>query len=333
MKYNLAVCGGTFVHFHKGHREFLRFALSKSLKLLIGLTTKVYVREKNKGKGVDSYQTRKNQLEKFLKKEKALEKVSISPINNVYIPKVWEYLPIEAIIISENTVSGAEKINFKRKEQGEYPLKIEVYPLVKGEDNEYISSSKIRRGNIDSEGISYINPRWIQNRLFLTEKIRSQLKKPLGILIRDILANKINKAPFVITVGDVTTKAFNLLFIGQNISVVDFKVSRIKRFENLKELGFSGRERIFRVNNPAGCLTPALFKAISKIFNLEIDNRRIILQVEGEEDLSVLPLILAAPLDSVIFYGQPNEGIVKVVVTKKTKQVVYKLVDQFETRY
>lgn len=329
MKYNLAVCGGTFDHLHKGHKEFLRFAISLSQKLLIGLTSDKYALTRNKSEGIESYKIRKQKLERFLKKEKVLERVLIAPIDSIFIPKVWEGLSVEAIVVSENTLPGAKEVNLKRKEQGKFSLNIEIYPMVKSQNNEYISSSKIRKGDLDREGKSYINPEWMRRKLFLGETLRSVLKKPLGLLLSKGFIYETVRVPYVITVGDVTTKVFNALSIGAYISVVDFKVARKRQFKNLKELGFSGREKIFKVKSPAGCLTPALFKAISNIFKSEKTNRRIVLQVEGEEDLSVLPLILAAPLGSVIFYGQPKEGVVKVEVSEKTKHVAYDLVDQF----
>ena len=53
MKYKLVVCGGTFDHFHRGHREFLRHILSVSSKVLIGLTTDKYLKEKNDKEWID----------------------------------------------------------------------------------------------------------------------------------------------------------------------------------------------------------------------------------------------------------------------------------------
>ena len=330
MKYNLAVCGGTFDHFHKGHRAFLGYALSLCHRLLIGLTTDNYVREKNKGELIQDYQIRKQQLGEFLRKEKVIDRVFIEPIDDIFIPKVWEKLSIEAIIVSENTVSGAEKINLKRNEQGKYSLKIEICPPVKSENNEYISSSKIRSGEINREGRPYIKSLWLKNRLLITEKLRRDFKKPFGTLFRKAEDLKRPACPYLITVGDVTTKAFNDLGFNQDISVVDFKVARKKEFSDLTELGFSDGEKIFRVINPAGCLTSALFKTVPKIFKLKKGNQRIILQIEGEEDLCVLPLILIVPLGSMIFYGQPKEGIVKIKVSEKTKEIAYDLVSQFK---
>jgi len=328
MKYNLAVCGGTFDHFHKGHREFLRYALSLSQKLLIGLTTETYVKEKNKGERVDDYQTRKQELEQFLKAEKLIDRVSIAPIDDIFIPKVWESLEIEAIIVSENTVSGAKKINLRRKEQGKSPLKIETVPMAKSNNNEYISSSRIRNGEINREGMLYMNPLWFRKMLLITDKLRRDFKKPFGTLFRKAEDLKRQTCPYLITVGDITTKTFNDLNFNQNISVIDFKVARKKTFSNLAELGFSSRVKAIDAKNPAGCLTPSLFSAAVDLFKRHKD-KRIILEIEGEEDLSVLPLILAAPLRSVIFYGQPDEGVVRVNVSEKTKEITYRLINQF----
>ncbi len=371
MKYKLVVCGGTFDHFHKGHREFLRHALSISNKLLVGLTSDAYVKTKGDSGWIEDYKVRKQSLEDFFYKEKAKDKVWIESIDDIFIPKVWEQLPIEAIVVSESTILAAKKINSTRKEQGKSTLKIEISPLIKSKDNEYISSSRIRNGTINRDGRPYINPLWFRKKLLITEKLRRDFKKPFGLLIKSknvILVirqlaehpesfphpnplpkgegtsissspsrerkgvrgrARMTQSPYLITVGDVTTKTFNNLSLDQDISVIDFKVARQKQFFSIKELGFSGREKVFKVNNPAGCLTPALSKAVCEIFKLKYDNQRIILQIEGEEDLSVLPLILAAPLRSVIFYGQPNEGVVRVNVSEKTKETSHRLINQF----
>ena len=41
---------------------------------------------------------------------------------------------------------------------------------------------------------------------------------------------------------------------------------------------------------------------------------------ESEEDLLVLPCIMHAPEGTAIYYGQPNQGIVKIMVTKEAKK-------------
>jgi len=328
MKYSIVVCGGTFDNFHKGHREFLRFCLSIGNKLLLGLTTDRYVADKGNDKSIEDYETRKKQVEDFLRQEKAIERVAIEPIDNAYVPKIWEHLPIEAIIVSKNTIEGANKINIKRQEQKKYPLAIEIVPLVKNENNEYISSSKIRSGEIDIEGKPYISPYWLKHDLQITKDLRKKLKKPFGELIKNEQDIERLKYSYLATVGDVSTRTFNKLGFKQDISVIDFHVARKKVFSKIEELGFLGKQKIIKVKNPAGYLTSDLFKGVLRLFAYSKDKQKALL-VEGEEDLCVLPLTLRSPLNSVIFYGQPNEGMVKVNVSEETKKKAYQIVSKF----
>jgi hypothetical protein len=264
-------------------------------------------------------------------------------------------LGVEVIVVSKDTILAAEKINLRRKEQEKSPLIIKIFASVKSSDNEYISSSRIRNGEIDREGRAYVNPLWLSHKLYITEALRKYAHRPFGkllqnnvilirgcqtvpphpespIVLRDSGQARMTQSPHLITVGDVTTKTFNDLSLNQNISVIDFKVARKKKYSNIKELGFSGREKIIKISNPAGCLTPDLFKAVYQLFKFKTNKRRIILQIEGEEDLSVLPLTLAAPLGSVIFYGQPGEGVVKVKVSEKSKEMAFNFVRRFRLR-
>jgi len=46
-----------------------------------------------------------------------------------------------------------------------------------------------------------------------------------------------------------------------------------------------------------------------------------VLIVNGEEDLLVLPVLVEALLGSVLYYGQPNDGVVRVKISQKKKQL------------
>ena len=50
--------------------------------------------------------------------------------------------------------------------------------------------------------------------------------------------------------------------------------------------------------------------------------------VKGEEDLGVLPAILLSPLNTAIFYGQPQKGLVYIKVTETSKQKALKLLQK-----
>lgn len=322
--YNLVVAGGTFDHFHKGHREFLKFILSCSKKVVLGLTSDQYIKNKKLIDSIENYSKRKQTLERFLETQKALERVEIAPIDNLFIPKQWEELPIEAIIVSKDSKQGAEEINKKRNS----PLKIVIAPFSTGEDGKIISSTRIRNGEINREGKPYISPTWLTHALHITPDLTKQLKLPFGTFIKDLSSLK-NKSPLLIAVGDVTTKALNYLSFNNTISVVDFFVERKKTFSSFLELGFSGTETIFYVDNPRGTLTPQLFKTAQEIFVIPNQQERMVIKINGEEDLAVLPLLLAAPLGYVILYGQPRVGVVMVEVTEEQKEKAYNITNQF----
>lgn len=332
-QFKIVVCGGTFDHFHKGHKDFLRFVFSKGKKAIIGLTSYKFIQ--NKKEQIELYSKRKVALEGFLKLEGFQDRSEIIPINDVFGPTLLPSFKAEAIIVSKQTKKGAELINRRRQEKGLPPLYILIEPQVLAEDRGLISSSRIRKGEINREGRLYVQPQWLRHSLFLPEELRTVLHKPFGRVIKSVKElNNVQKLDRVITIGDITTREFNRLGFGQKISVIDFKVARKKKFKSLNELGFEGAEKIFKVKNSSGSLTPALFKAAQKAIQLVNSKQqtRIVLKVDGEEDLAVLPFLLSAPLDWIIFYGQPGKGVVEVKVTQESKERAYELVGRFSPR-
>ncbi len=322
-KFKKTLLGGTFDHFHKGHEEFIKFALSLSKELVIGLTSDEYTKI-FKGEYLENYDKRKKTLEEFIKGEDAVDRVNILKINDVYGPSISAEHEFDALIIVEKTKKGAVTLNLKRRELGFLPLDVIVSPSIKAEDGEIISSSRIRAGKIDRAGKIFINPKWLDHGLIIPESIKKELRKPLGELIIGDALGDIKGV--IITVGDVSSKRFNDKSMNQKISVVDFSIGREIKFSEISEIGFSGKEEIIKVNNPAGKITPGLFKAIDEALSKK---GRVIIEVAGEEDLSVLPAILAAPLGLTVFYGQPKEGIVRVEVTEDLKEKVYRVLTEF----
>lgn len=332
-KYRIVAAGGTFDHLHKGHKEFLRFALSFSSKVILGLTSEAFVKNKEHWRNIESYERRKSVLEDFLVREKVRDRVEIVQIDDIFGPTLTSNLPMEAIVVSKESVKNVKIINEKRQKIGLAYITVLVCPMVKGNDGRIISSTRIRNGEITREGKPYLNPLWLTQTLILPGNVRSKLQQPLGLLIKDlkswIASEKQLLASSIVTIGDVVTKSFSALSLQSKIAVVDFHVGRKKQFLNFGELGFLGEEKIIEVDNPAGCLTPLLFKAIFRIFHPLSSKERIVLVITGEEDLLVLPFLLLCPLGFAIFYGQPEKGVVKVDVSEENKQKAYDLITQF----
>ena len=151
----------------------------------------------------------------------------------------------------------------------------------------------------------------------LPENLRSGLKKPLGILIPDYevtrssVSSKIPKNAFVITVGDATTEKMISFGLSPSLSIVDSLEKRTKR-----DLPGGYVKTILECENPAAEITEQSIGTIRQALNMAPPVRII---VTGEEDLLVLPVAVYAPDNSVILYGQPNEGLVLVQVTEEVR--------------
>lgn len=326
-KFRVIACGGTFDHFHNGHKDFLRFALSFGEKVIVGVTSEEFVGKEKKEK-IESYIIRQNAVSDFLQSEGAGNRSEVISIDDVFGPTLSSDLYIDGLAVSTNSQKGAKIINAQRQKQGLSKLAIFVHAMLQGEDGQIISSSRIRKGEINREGKPYLNSQWFLKPLFLTDEIRDIVKKPLGTLKSGNVGLKHVDPSMLIAVGDVVTKMCNDAGIKQKISSVDLRVGRIETFHNLKELGFDGSERVVHVSNPSGSLTPELFTAIQSIFTKNY-SQRVVLQIVGEEDLSVLPLVLTAPLNFVVLYGQPKEGVVRVTVSEQNKEYFYNLTSRF----
>ncbi|MBI2613699.1 MAG: pantetheine-phosphate adenylyltransferase [Candidatus Levybacteria bacterium] len=330
MKYSVVICGGTFDHFHKGHRMFLRHVFSVGKEYIVGITSDEFVRRwKIDGRSwtkIEAFEERKRAILEFIKKEGVLNKAEIVKIDDLFGPTLDKSLVIDAIVVSENTKKGAEIINERRKKIGLKKINLSVAPQVLAQDGKLISSGRIRNGEINREGKLYVNPLWLKSDLILPQNLRRELKKPLGSLTLNVPANARASAgrskQLIVTVGDITTKKINELKLNQQVSVVDFKVGRQKKFSNTIELGFLGSERIVKVNNPPSSITAELFRACLTVWN----KGRVIILIDGEEDLAVLPIVLFAPLNIIVYYGQPGQGVVKVVVSEESKEKAYNLV-------
>ncbi|MHA2357921.1 MAG: GTP-dependent dephospho-CoA kinase family protein, partial [Candidatus Heimdallarchaeaceae archaeon] len=122
----------------------------------------------------------------------------------------------------------------------------------------------------------------------------------------------------ILSVGDIATQTLLSNSVNPDLAVIDDKVQRKK----IKPLEFTGFE-IRNAPNPAGSITMEAWNEIRKA--LKNDENKIVIKISGEEDLLVFPVILEAPYNSKVLYGQPNEGLVVVTITKEMKIKANKL--------
>lgn len=143
--------GGTFDELHKGHRVLLEAAFNYGEKVIIGLTTDEFAKSLRKNHEIAPYGVRLMRILRLLKDLGVLKRAEIVPLNDPYGPALHNP-EIEAIVVSEETESKAREINALRVRRGLKPLKIIVIDMVLAEDKIPISTTRIKRGEIDHEG-------------------------------------------------------------------------------------------------------------------------------------------------------------------------------------
>ena len=167
----------------------------------------------------------------------------------------------------------------------------------------------------------------------LTDHLRVVLKDPLGKLVpneertRSRLDQLISK-PLVV-VGDVSATVMSKMGYVPDLILVDNHTKRGKEIPTL----IVSPTRIIKVVNPAGMLGGELFQAMEEAVRAigigEVEGT-ILIEVEGEEDLSTLAAIKILPEGSTVVYGQPDAGLVVVNVDDETKKRIDEMLQEME---
>jgi len=95
------------------------------------------------------------------------------------------------------------------------------------------------------------------------------------------------------------------------VQVVDSKENRKAREPPVVPFA-----RLIEVRNPAGTLTDETLSGVKEALKGPKPARVL---VDGEEDLVAIPVIVLAPIASLVLYGQPGKGIVAVRVDAESK--------------
>jgi len=157
------------------------------------------------------------------------------------------------------------------------------------------------------------------------------LKKPLGKLLtgsqteinQKLKKLSLEKPRKIICVGDAVSRRFTKLGLPTNVKIIDNKEMRRK----IQPFNFKAKT-IFKVKNPKGSIELTAWQAIKDA----VKKDDVLIIVDGEEDLLTLPAIMAAPEDSLIFYGQPKTGVVLIKVNKEKKNEVKKIISMMKLK-
>lgn len=149
-RYKVVAVGGTFDYIHKGHRVLLMKAFEIGEKVLIGVTSDRFVRLLGKSPEKTLIK-RIKVLKHFIAEVFPERQFVIQPLDD-YFGRLFFDDDVEAIVVSDETLSRVELANRLRAERRLKPVKAVIVERILADDGEPISTTRIRRGEIDTEG-------------------------------------------------------------------------------------------------------------------------------------------------------------------------------------
>ena len=150
MKYKVVATGGTFDHLHRGHVALLSKSFEVGEAVLIGVTSDAFARKE--GKNPDQrYEDRVGSLEAFIGREFPGRRYILAKLDDYFGPGIASP-DVQAIVVSRETAKRVSLANALREAKGYPPLETVVVDTVLAQDAKPISSTRIRNGEISTEG-------------------------------------------------------------------------------------------------------------------------------------------------------------------------------------
>ncbi len=157
------------------------------------------------------------------------------------------------------------------------------------------------------------------SKFFISDEILREISsyKHRICSVEEIL--KLSRNHQIIAVGDATSRTLEKNNVPMKLSIVDLKTKR----EGKRE--YRHRKSSIVVRNEASTLSHDLFIEISKILQSDKQGR---IEVLGEEDLAVIPIIYYSDINTVVSYGVPDVGIACITVDDQMKVYITSLIER-----
>ncbi len=337
MKFHHIACGGTFDHFHEGHKAFLDAGFLLGEHLTVGVTNDEMVAKKPYSQSIQSYSTRRNSVIAYARLKN--KQVTIVKLNTIFGPLLSSD-HFEAILVTKETEKNAQCINKRREELGIKPPTVVSTPYIFAQDGVRISSERIRQGVINREGKAYAGVFVGKQTLILPDTLKRQLRIPLGRVFPSVFNKKttlcgglvdnhsIRGCNNIVAIGDIVCYVLKHSGVTPTLSLIDGKTQR-KALNDDILCHILEKDRCNALNRK-GTIEKKTVEALMKLLNMGHNKAPRQMFIEGEEDLLTLPAILFAPLGYCVWYGMRDRGCVCVKVTEKKKEKVYNILSQFE---
>lgn len=162
--------------------------------------------------------------------------------------------------------------------------------------------------------------------LRMPEGARARLALPFGEVFegKEIPA-RVKGARGVAAVGDVTAGEAVRGGVHPRFIVVDFKTKRgpIAVDDAVRSYGAT----VEKVACAPATISAALFNAVARAAASGGTTR---IEVEGEEDLAVMPAILHLEAGATVIYGLPNRGATALKVDEESRRLAREFLEAFE---
>ena len=150
-RYRAVAVGGTFDILHIGHEKLLAKAFELGELVFVGVTGDRLVSKLSKDHPVRTFAVRRRNLRQLLKAYGWLERARISELKDSFGPAIRRRR-LEAVVVSEETRENGLRLNQLRRNRGLKPLRLCVVRMVRADDGEVVSDSRIRSGEVDPRG-------------------------------------------------------------------------------------------------------------------------------------------------------------------------------------
>jgi pantetheine-phosphate adenylyltransferase len=330
-QFNHVVIGGTFDHFHAGHKALLEESFRVGKNITIGIAMEKLYKNKFLSETIETFEIRKKSVSEFLKKKGWFKRAKLISFSH-FTGGADKLKNIDAIVVSKETYPNALRIN-RLREKNKLPLlKIISINDVLAEDGKLISSERIRTGEIDRDGhnFQFTICNLQKKEILMPENLRPVLQKPLGKIYKSVgaILESPKKPLMVIAVGDIIVDSLLKSGIDPDVKIIDFRSRRKRTDLFAKRQSFKKGPSL--INNPGtiNLKTSEIIK--EKIESALYKKNKSWVVVEGEEDLLALPAILFAPLNSLVLYGHWQLGIIAVKIDEKIKKKAREILNFFK---
>jgi pantetheine-phosphate adenylyltransferase len=145
----MRVClGGTFSHLHKGHEALLAMAFDVGDEVFVGVASDEMAR--GKCHDVPGLAARAAAIDEMCARVSGGKRYEVAEISDEMGPAATG--DFDAIVVSEETLDGARRINEVREANGLKTLKILAIALVPANDGKPMSSTRVCAGDVDPDG-------------------------------------------------------------------------------------------------------------------------------------------------------------------------------------